>query len=258
MRPEARSVNNLVSRPREERRLTPGAELRADAGNRRLTGYAAVFGQVAVIGSLFRETIAPGAFSRAIRERQDVIADLNHWRESAFARVAAGTLTLAEDGRGLFCDAVLNPRDPDVQRLLAKVESRTFTGMSFAFLPAAGGEVWDHAGAKEGLLPLRTLTDVNLFDVAVVTDPQYTGTSVDVRTAAEIVAGALGGRHGFAGSGQGEVLLGELERRLEETRLELQERTLEALDPGGVETYRVRRALAELEAGRRRLERLRG
>jgi phage head maturation protease len=60
--------------------------------------------------------------------------------------------------------------------LVALMERRDMDSMSFVFKPAANGQSWTHG--REGRQ--RSLTDVDLFDVAIVTLPAYHGTDADL------------------------------------------------------------------------------
>lgn len=139
----------------------------------RVSGYAAVFDRPAEIGSSFQERIARGAFARAIG-RDDVVFVINHGGEP-LARTRAGNLTLTEDDHGLKVDAVLDPADPDVTRLVAKLRAKNLDKMSFAF--RAVRQEWDDTVTP----PLRTIQEVELFDVSVVNSPAYDGTDIGLR-----------------------------------------------------------------------------
>ena len=141
----------------------------------RISGHAAVFDKETDILGLFREVIRPGAFRRAIAERQDVALLLNHDPSTVMARVSNGTLQLSEDEIGLRFEASLDPNDSDAQRTVAKIERGNITQMSFAF--DAIGEQWH----REQDPPLREILDSDLFDVSPVTYPAYQQTDVHAR-----------------------------------------------------------------------------
>ena len=155
-------------------------ELRTDdEGNTvGLRGHAAVFNMDShPIAGLFIERVAPGAFKRAITEEQDVRALVNHDPNIVLGRTKAGTLRLSEDSRGLAVDIDL----PDTQaaRDIAESVGRgDVDGMSFGFLVRS--ERWDEDGG-EGLA-VRTLLDVDLFDVSAVTYPAYPQTDIGMRS----------------------------------------------------------------------------
>ena len=87
-----------------ERRFTAADfEVRAEDGKpTRLEGYAAVFNDETQLADGYFESIAPGAFSRALSEKQDVRALFNHDPNQVLGRSTADppTLTLREDKKG--------------------------------------------------------------------------------------------------------------------------------------------------------------
>lgn len=156
-----------------EMRGGPAAEIRQEETGIRVAGYAAVFNQEAQIGSWFREVIAPGAFAQAIG-RDDVVFLINH-EGLPLARTRSGTLKLTEDEHGLYMETVLDPEDPDVKSIVGKMKRGDLDKMSFAFTPIR--QEWDESQDP----PLRTIREVNLYDVAIVTTPAYDGTEIGLR-----------------------------------------------------------------------------
>lgn len=162
-------------------------ELRADAARPdappTLHGYAAVFNRDSRPirgpgGATFVERIRPGAFARAIRERQDVKALVNHDASLVLARTRNGTLRLAEDARGLRVE--LEPGDTTYARdLVANVRRRDVDAMSFGFRTKR--DSWSLGTGPEGA-DVRTLEDVDLFDVSPTSFPAYEDTAVAVRS----------------------------------------------------------------------------
>ena len=139
-------------------------------------GYASVFNEETNIGGLFRERIAPGAFTDAIK-RDDVVFLINHdGLPLARSRGGEGTLELIEDDHGLHMRTELDPSDPDVRSIAGKMRRGDLDKMSFAFLPS--DEDWDDSGD----LPLRTVRSASLFDVSIVTSPAYEGTEIGLRS----------------------------------------------------------------------------
>ena len=73
---------NKTEDTRLERRSMQVRELRIDTrgddDKSIIRGHAAVFNEETVIGNFFREVVKPGAFKRAIKEKQDVRALENH------------------------------------------------------------------------------------------------------------------------------------------------------------------------------------
>ena len=165
---------------KEVRAFTVPLEVRAgdDGKAPKVEGYAAVFNEETVIGGYFREKFAPGAFKRAIGE-DDVVFLINH-DGLPLARTRAGTLTLKEDKRGLKISAELDETDPDVQRIIPKMNRGDLDKMSIAFWPDV--EEWRDADRDGGELPLRTITEARLYDVSIVTMPAYEGTEIGLRS----------------------------------------------------------------------------
>lgn len=158
-------------------RLTFEAEVRAiatDDGSLRIGGYAAQFNKEAT-GLNFREMIAPGAFTRALKSGDPVFLLVNHDTDQLpLASTQGGTLVLSEDEVGLRMEATLDPSNPRAAELASALTRGDVDKMSFAFSVAPGGDT-----REEGL---RTLTDLNLFEVSVVTWPAYDASSVGMRS----------------------------------------------------------------------------
>lgn len=153
-----------------ERRLVTAARLElraADAEGKPpvITGYAALFDTLSEDLGGFREKIQPGAFTRAL-PTADVVAVINHEPWPILGRTTAGTLTLREDARGLAFE--IAPPDTQTARdLVAAIERGDMNGCSFLF--SARVDQWD----TSGITPIRTLVDVDLFDVSFATNPAY-------------------------------------------------------------------------------------
>jgi hypothetical protein len=149
------------------------AEIRAADDGVKVSGYAAVFNEAADIAGVFREVIAPGAFRAAIG-RDDVVFLVNH-DGLPLARTRSGTLKLSEDDHGLRMETTLDPEDPDVKSIVGKMKRGDLDKMSFAF--RATKQTWDDTQDP----PLRTIQELELFDVSIVTSPAYDGTEIGLR-----------------------------------------------------------------------------
>jgi HK97 family phage prohead protease len=144
-----------------------------------LTGIAAPYNTPTDVGA-FHEQIARGAFTRALREKQECHALVNHDQNQVLGRIGNGTLILSDSPEGLRFVIKLNPESQAHRDLYASVKRGDVHEMSFAFKTAPNGEQWER---RKGV-QLRTLTDVDLFDISVVTNPAYkNGTSVSARAA---------------------------------------------------------------------------
>ena len=159
----------------------PITELRAesDDNGRRISGYAAIFDQEAVIGGQFREVIRKGAFTKTIAEG-DVVALAHHDKSKPLARTSNGSLEIREDEKGLS----FSIREGDTTHAIdtAKDVARgNVRHMSFGF--EAVKDEWTEGGidGDKRTLPLRELREVRLFEISPVTFPAYGGTSVEAR-----------------------------------------------------------------------------
>lgn len=163
-----------------ERRYFTTGELRATGDGdapKKLEGYAAVFNERSENLGGFREVIAPGAFTQAVKE-DDVRALWNHDSNFVLGRTKSKTLELAEDDHGLRM-AVTPPDTQWAKDLLVTVERGDVDQQSFGFSVRAGGEQWHED--EEGVV-IRTITDAKLFDVSPVTYPAYPQTEVQARS----------------------------------------------------------------------------
>lgn len=158
-----------------EKRAFP-VEYRVDSSAKqpKLEGYAALFNKVSEDMGGFREKIAPGAFTKTIAEG-DVRALFNHDPNFVLGRTKSGTLDLEEDERGLKM-SVTPPSTTWARDLMETIARGDVDQQSFAFRTIK--DHWDNPA--EGT-PMRTLLEVQLFDVSPVTYPSYSQTSVEVR-----------------------------------------------------------------------------
>lgn len=159
----------------ERRALLEPIEIRAagEDGKRVVAGYGAVFNVETDIGGMFREKIAPGAFAKAIAG--DVRSLFDHNSALILGRTKSGTLRLKEDERGLHYEVDL----PDTQAgrdLRVSMDRGDIDGSSFMFRVTR--QSWDETGA----LPLRTIQEVELYEVGPVTFPQYPEAEVGLRS----------------------------------------------------------------------------
>ncbi len=157
-----------------------------------LTGYAAVFNQRSEVMYDFVEIVKPGAFKRSLDAGDDVRALAHHASSGIIGRRSAKTLRIVEDAKGLAVE--IDMPDTTVGRdLVTLVRRGDVSGMSFGFETVL--DEWSYErleGQRE--LYIRTLVDVNLFEISAVVWPAYTGTSVEARSIAELLATAKASR----------------------------------------------------------------
>ena len=154
-------------------------ELRDEPESRHIEGYGSVFNERSLDLGGFVEMIAPGAFDGVI-ERSDVKCYLDHNPEKgilARSRNGKGSLSLVIDEKGLkySFDA---PKTNLGDEVVEGIKRGDYSQSSFAF--TVDDEVWTKEA--DGTY-LRTITKIGgLYDVSIVANPAYEGTSVALRS----------------------------------------------------------------------------
>lgn len=172
--------------PNLEKRTLTGGEIRA-AGDMVVSGIAAAYGVQSKDLGGFVEMISPGAFAQSLKNGADVRALVNHAINSVLGRVKNGTLVLSDSAEGLRFRLQLNAESSAHRDVYAAVKRGDMSECSFAFAVEKGGDSFSSGGVNERgeKVPLRTLRNVRLMDISIVTDPAYgKGTSVAARSAA--------------------------------------------------------------------------
>jgi HK97 family phage prohead protease len=124
----------------------------------------------------FIERIAPGAFSRSLRSRNEIKLFVNHDTSRVLASKRAGTLRLSESSRGLEVEADL-PNTTDGRDMAVLLKRGDIDSMSFGFSVPKGGDSWSDNGQE------RELREVRLHEVSIVTGfPAYEATAASVRS----------------------------------------------------------------------------
>lgn len=131
-----------------------------------MSGHASVFRSLAQIGNHW-EQLDETAFDGALERPDDVRFLLNHNPDNLLGRTTSGTLELAKDSTGLHIRSELpdTTLGRDVKELVRRGD---LTGMSFGMRPT------EHqiTRAPDGLM-LRTITNLELYDVSLATYPAY-------------------------------------------------------------------------------------
>jgi len=170
---------------REKRFLTvTDIEIRATKNDenknlRTIGGYVTKFNTFSENLGFFREVreqVAPGAFKKTLKE-DDIRAFWNHNSDIILGRSTNGTLKLKEDNTGLAFDLDL-PDTTAGRDAFISIERGDVTGMSFGFM--VRGEEIDR-GEDEKAPIIRTLTDIQLFEVSPVIFPAYPDSETEAR-----------------------------------------------------------------------------
>lgn len=171
-----------MSKLAERRTLTADLQVRSDASTITVEGYASTFNQPYDMG-FYTETIAEGAFTKTLSENPDCRFLLNH-DGLPLARTTSGTLELFQDSTGLGFRTTLDGNDPDVARLVPKMQRGDLNQCSFAFRMIK--DDWN-ADYTE-----RTIRECSIAngDVSLVTYPANPAATAKLRAARDTVAAA--------------------------------------------------------------------
>ncbi|MGB6868921.1 MAG: HK97 family phage prohead protease [Acidobacteriaceae bacterium] len=152
-------------------------ELRETSNGATITGYAALFAPSQTDMGSYSEVVAPTAFDAALKSGADVRALFNHDPNHVIGRTKAGTLRLSKDSRGLIYQADI-PRTTWAQDLAETMRRGDVDQSSYGFFVPEDGEDWEMG--QDGIV-VRTLRNVNLFDVSPVTFPANPNTISKLR-----------------------------------------------------------------------------
>lgn len=149
----------------------------------KLQGYVATDASSHILGKegkkKWREVIAPGTFRNAIakakrlKESIDLLAD--HDTKKILASTANGSLKLEEDEVGLYFEATVSPTSYG-RDLYVLVKDGIIKGLSFGMKVL--NEDWSLAA--DGM-PLRTINEIELFEVSALKTPAYPTTLLEAR-----------------------------------------------------------------------------
>jgi HK97 family phage prohead protease len=143
-------------------------EIRETADGMLFEGYASVFNSRSENLGGFTEFVAPGAFTRSLKSRNDVKLLWNHDAGQVLGSTRAKTMTLVEDERGLKVSATL-PNTSLGRDTAELIRTGIIDSMSFGFNVIK--DSWNAEGNE------RTLHSVRLFEVSVVAFPAYAATA---------------------------------------------------------------------------------
>lgn len=221
-----RTIEEKINSNREYRRIN--AEFRAldnsadDDSEKKyiVEGYACTFNEPYELysggGYRMMEQITPDAFRGC--DTSDVIMQFDH-EGRVFARTSNNTLAVFPDEKGLYIRADLSGTERQ-RDLYEDIRTGLITKMSFGFVVADGGDVWETKQDGDGVITdTRTITAIRkLYDVSAVSIPANDGTEISVRS---LVDGVIEKR-------EAERLKAEADKReIEKQKLALRLRLME-------------------------------
>lgn len=153
-----------------------GEEQTAETRAPRLEGYAAVYNSDSVLmwenGEEFVERLAPGAFSRSLSSGDHIVALWSHDMSKPLASTRNDNLILKEDDKGLWFSMSLERMD---SMMLAAARDGDVQ-MSFGMF--IRDRDWSR---REDGTRVRTITDLDLFEISPVVFPAFPATEAAVR-----------------------------------------------------------------------------
>jgi len=183
-KPARRWLGREVARIRGERMMMDNVEIRTfdasicemraaeDGDGMTFGGYAWRYNAPS-LPLPFTERIAPGAFTRTLKSKNDIRAYVNHDDTRLLGSTRAKTLRIEDRADGGYVEIDL-PNTTDGRDIRELVARGDIQGMSFGFSTVR--DSWSDDGAE------RTLDEVRLHEVSVVTAvPAYPQTTASVR-----------------------------------------------------------------------------
>ena len=149
-------------------------ENRADSNEMIIRGKAVPFDSITRIADWFDESIDSGAFDKTINENRDVMLKVMH-ADLPLARTSTGNMTLEKKSDGIYFEAHIDKRDPDVQRVAYKMDRGEVNKMSVGMIVQES--LWDEED-RDNLS--RTIMRAEMIEISIVDRPAYDDTDVSV------------------------------------------------------------------------------
>ena len=168
-------MRNLKNQVRSIGKLQTRAD-NNETDEMKIEGYFVVFNSETKLFENYYEEISDKAFKDI--DLTDIRALADHDTAKVFGRTKSQTLSLSVDDKGLFGEITINKNDTEAVNLYERVKRGDIDQCSFGFnildetmdTRADGSTKW-------------TITEIELFEVSVVTFPAYADTSVEARSA---------------------------------------------------------------------------
>lgn len=141
----------------------------------KIAGYFVVFNTETEIYDGMFEEISDKAFENI--DLTDIRALADHDTAKVLGRTKSKTLTLNVDEKGLFGEITINPDDSEAVNLYQRVKRGDIDQCSFGF--SILNETMEQ---REDGTTKWTITEIELFEVSVVTFPAYADTAVEARS----------------------------------------------------------------------------
>lgn len=160
-------------------------QVSSEKDKRKIYGRAVTFGAMSkpvkdsARSTVYKEIIAPGAFTRSLQNNPDVMAFKEHDPKMILGRVSAGTLSVREENDGLYVEIDV-PNTSYGNDLLESVSRGDISGFSFGFRPIKS-RTYSRSGEK-----IVERVEVDLVEVSPTARPAYNETEMNLRSDDEV------------------------------------------------------------------------
>ena len=167
-------MRNLKNQVRSLGKLQTRAD-NNETDEMKISGYFVVFNSETKLFENYYEEISDKAFKDI--DLTDIRALADHDTAKVLGRTKSQTLSLTVDDKGLYGEITINKNDSEAVNLYERVKRGDIDQCSFGFnildetmdTRADGSTKW-------------TITEIELFEVSVVTFPAYADTAVEARS----------------------------------------------------------------------------
>ena len=167
-------MRNLKNQVRSIGKLQTRAD-NNETDEMKIEGYFVVFNSETKLFENYYEEISDKAFKDI--DLTDIRALADHDTAKVLGRTKSQTLSLTVDDKGLYGEITINKNDGEAVNLYERVKRQDIDQCSFGFnilnetmeQRADGTTKW-------------TITEIELFEVSIVTFPAYQDTSVEARS----------------------------------------------------------------------------
>lgn len=167
-------MRNLKNQVRSIGKLQTRAD-NNETDEMKIEGYFVVFNSETKLFENYYEEISDKAFKDI--DLSDIRALADHDTAKVLGRTKSQTLSLSVDDKGLYGEITINKNDSEAVNLYERVKRGDIDQCSFGFnildetmdTRADGSTKW-------------TITEIELFEVSVVTFPAYADTAVEARS----------------------------------------------------------------------------
>lgn len=167
-------MRNLKNQVRSLGKLQTRAD-NNETDEMKIEGYFVVFNSETKLFENYYEEISDKAFKDI--DLSDIRALADHDTAKVLGRTKSNTLKLSVDDKGLYGEITINKNDSEAVNLYERVKRGDIDQCSFGFnildetmdTRADGSTKW-------------TITEIELFEVSVVTFPAYADTAVEARS----------------------------------------------------------------------------